>query len=158
MTKLVWNKAKQYRNGTQYAFDEFPRTGSFADIARTNKLNAEEIDIESSKLMNKDEAKKLKNRIIHRDLLWMTVKNLATLNKATQRDPKAMAEYAKYLATFLNLARDLAMEYTGCVKPGNDFYIYNEPEVKIGLQCTGVKLVSINKNGRIVKSAYFWPI
>lgn len=158
MTKLVWGKAKIFRNGIQYAFDDFPQTGSFADIARANKLAGEEIDIEKSKLMNKDEAKKLKNRNVHRELLWMTVRNLRPLNNAAKVDMKFAAEYSKYLAIFLNLARDLALEYSGTIKKGDDFYIFDEPEVRIGIERTGVKLVSINRNGKIIKSLYFWPI
>ncbi|MDP3122394.1 hypothetical protein [Polynucleobacter sp.] len=158
MTKLVWGKAKIFRNGIQYAFDDFPQTGSFADIARANKLAGEEIDIEKSKLMNKDEAKKLKNRNVHRELLWMTVRNLRPLNNAAKVDMKFAAEYSKYLAIFLNLARDLALEYSGTIKKGDDFYIFDEPEVTTGIERTGVKLVSINRNGKIIKSLYFWPI
>ncbi len=158
MTKLIWNRANLYRNGSQYAFDDFTRAGSFADIARANKLTDVEINIEKSKLINKDEAKKLKNRIVHRELLWSTVKNLSTINRVAQNDPKAIIEYSKYLATFLNLARELAIEYSGSVKPGDDFYIFDEPEIKIGIQLTGVKLVFMNKNGKIVNSTYYWPI
>jgi hypothetical protein len=158
MTKLVWGKAKIFRNGIQYAFDDFPQTGSFADITRANKLAGEEIDIEKSKLMNKDEAKKLKNRNTHRELLWMTVNNLKPLNNAAKVDLKFATEYSKYLAIFLNLARDLALEYSGTIEKGNGFYIFDEPEVRIGIERTGVKLVSINRNGKIIKSLYFWPI
>ena len=158
MTKLVWGKARIFQNGMQYAFDDFPQTGSFADIARVNNLAGEEIDVEKSKLMNKDEAKKLKNRNVHRELLWMTVSNLRPLNNAAKVDMKFAAEYSKYLAIFLNLARDLALEYSGTIKKGDDFYIFNEPEVTTGIKRTGVKLVSINRNGKIIKSLYFWPI
>lgn len=158
MTKLVWGKARLFRNCSQHAFDDFPRAGSFADIARANKLTDFEIDIAESKQMNKDEAKKLKNRTIHRELLWSTDKNLSTINRSAQNNSKAIAEYSKYLATFLNLARELAVEYSGSIKPGDDFYIFDEPEIKMAMQITGVKLVLLNRNGKVVNSTYFWPI
>jgi hypothetical protein len=158
MTRLVWERARRPYGGYEYAYDELPQTGSFADRMRDEKLSGHEIDMEKVIPLNRDEAKKLKNRIIHREILWETVKNLSSLNRSFLTDKSGLADYSKYLATFLNLAMKLAQEYSGAVVKGDDFYIYEEPSVVAAIEITGVKKVNRTRDGKVIGGGYFWPL
>ncbi len=158
MTRLVWGRVRRTYGGYEYAYDELPPTGSFADRIRIEKLHGYEIDLEQVKPLNWDETIKLKNRIIHRSLLWETVKNLSALNRSFVIKKDGLNDYGKYLATFLNLAMSLAQEYSGAVIKGDDFYIYEEPSVVAAIELTGVKKINRIKDGKVVGGGYFWPL
>ena len=158
MTKLIWNRPSKIYGWHDY--DGLPPVGSFADRVRNAKLVGQEINLDEDAHPNQDEAKKLKNRLKYRALLWETVKNLSEINRSFRLKiayQGEIAEYGQYLAMFLNLAKRLAIEYSGAVKKGDDFYIYEESSIKEALHLTGVKKITRTTNvGEKIDSGYFY--
>lgn len=158
MTRLIWNRATKIYGCHDY--DGLPPTGSFADRVRNAKLSGKEVNLDEDAHQNQDAAKRLKNRLKYRALLWETVKNLSEINRSFRSknaDTGGIADYGRYLAMFLNMAKKLALEYSGAVKQGDDFYIYEEPSIKEALELTGVKKISrTTKDGKELDSGYIY--
>ena len=132
MTKLNWNRAKSFKDGTAFAFDSFAKTGSFADICRSLNLKNDELkDVFENYAAAQSAAEKLKIR----SFLWSNLNNLKKinnffvgvnfLNQPHKFQKECIDSYKSFLISFLNI-------------PGSSDLL-NQPEIIIAIRITKIK-------------------
>lgn len=143
MTKFIWDKAKIFKAGTEFAFDELPKVGSFTDICRSLNLKIEKSnDAFENYAAAQTEAEKLKIR----SYIWGNLNNLKKINdflgginflkQPHEFQKEVLADYKSYLIGFLNTE--------------GASNLLNEPEVIVAIKITNIKKgrkVTSNGNG-----------